>query len=80
MSPGEYRKSAEKSAEKVANEDEIGKQEIISFIENESKQQEKGKTSQLLVEVDASNYKKKYVDETRVINIGSIYMLLQHLL
>ncbi len=77
MSPGEYRKSAEKSAEKVANEDEIGKQEIISFIENESKQQEKGKASQLLVEVDASIYKKKYVDETRVINIGSIYMLLQ---
>lgn len=77
MSPGEYRKSAEKCAEKVANEDEIGKQEIISFIENESNKLNSGKSTQLLVEVDASNYKEKYVDETRVINIGSIYMLLQ---
>jgi len=77
MSPGEYRKSAEKCAEKVANEDEIGKQEIISFIEIESNKLKSGKSTQLLVEVDASNYKKKYVDETRVINIGSIYMLLQ---
>ena len=77
MSPGEYRKSAEKCAEQVAKEDEIGKQEIISFIENESSKLNTGKVNQKRVEVDASVYKKKYVDETRVINIGSIYMLLQ---
>ncbi len=79
VSPGEYRKTAENQnrTNEDKQQDEEGKQEIISFIENEDARTDIGAVNQKTIDVDASIFKKKYVDETRVINIGSVYMLLQ---
>ncbi len=79
VSPGEYRKTAENRERENADrqDDETGKEKIISFIENEEAHVQAEAANQKLITVDASDFKKKYVDDARVINIGNIYMLLQ---
>jgi len=78
VAPGEYRKNAENRASAdEANHDEQGKNEIISYINNIYTNDELGVANQKMIAVDASVYKKSYVDTVRVINIGNIYMLLQ---
>lgn len=78
VAPGEYRKNAENRASAdEANLDEQGKNEIISYINNIYTNDELGVANQKMIAVDASVYKKSYVDTVRVINIGNIYMLLQ---
>ncbi|SEA38161.1 Beta-xylosidase [Pseudobutyrivibrio sp. ACV-2] len=79
VSPGEYRKNYEnrKQQNAILQADEQGKKQIISFIENEEAHEAHFAANKKLIEVDATEYKKSYVDKTRVINIGNIYMLLQ---
>ena len=79
VSPGEYRKTAENQNRNnpIEVDDEQGKQQIITFIENDNAKHARLDLNKKSIQADASIYKKKYVDETRVINIGSVYMLLQ---
>jgi len=79
VSPGEYRKTAENQNRNnpIEVDDEQGKQQIITFIENDNAKHARLDLNKKSIQADASVYKKKYVDETRVINIGSVYMLLQ---
>lgn len=79
VSPGEYRKNSENRQRENADrqDDEQGKEKIISFIENEEAHAGHFTANQRLIQVDASAMKQNYVDKTRVINIGNIYMLLQ---
>lgn len=79
VSPGEYRKNAEnRQRENIdRQDDETGKEKIISFIENEDAHAQAELANQKLIRVDASDFKRSYVDEARVINIGNVYMLLQ---
>ncbi|MBE5910281.1 GH39 family glycosyl hydrolase [Pseudobutyrivibrio sp.] len=79
VSPGEYRKTAENQNRNnpIEVDDEQGKQQIITYIENDNAKHARLDLNKKSIQADASIYKKKYVDETRVINIGSVYMLLQ---
>lgn len=80
MSPGEYRKTAEnnqRSENPFKDDDEESKQEVISYIDNANANLNQDDNDSIVIEVDATKFKPKYTDDTRVINIGNIYMLLQ---
>ena len=79
VSPGEYRRNAEsRTLENEENQnDEQGKQEIISYINNVYTNHAKNSLDKEIIEVDSTDYKTRCVDDVRVINIGNVYMLLQ---
>ncbi len=79
VSPGEYRKNAENRAHdnEVSQNDEQGKKEIITYINNVYANDKNNDSGYTIISVDASNFHNSYKDNVRVINIGNIYMLLQ---
>lgn len=80
MSPGEYRRSAENNHNgngPFKDDDEESRQEVISYIDNANANVSQLEKNSVVVDVDATNFKPKYTDKVRVINIGNIYMLLQ---
>ncbi len=79
VSPGEYRKAYNNQPEMVADEqnEEESRREIISYINTVYTNSEDEAENCIVVEADAKGMTRGYHDKERVINIGSIYMLLQ---
>lgn len=79
VSPGEYRRNSEKHSEAnmEKQQDEDGKKEIISYIDTVYTNSDEALANSRFIKADALISKKSYLDDVRVINIGSVYMLLQ---